>query len=191
MNPSDRSPVFFRDVNLPPPGGFFFEYAGERARGPTFVSIEPAVRGIMRRHGIPGTPEMAVAAYMCPKLDDPGRYCRGPVVPEMHTTAAEAMANSVKYCSRNVVPFDRIARREAVCLKCPKHRRHWCPTCTGHPDRIRGLMGGRRPDIPEDRLSGVCECAKAYEYAVASVEYAADEPIWSGAPETCWRRRDV
>jgi len=184
-------PVFFCDVNVAPPCGFYFESHGERVFGKTFVSIEPKVRKLMDKYGLSGTPEMVVAAYMCPRLDDPARYCRGQYVEVPHVTASEAFSNSLPYCRKNVVPFDKIARRETACIKCPKHRRDWCPTCTGHPDRLNVEMGGRRPSIPEDKMTGVCDCARAYEYAIASVEYGQDEQVWEGAPGTCWRFQDV
>lgn len=188
----DRVPVFFRDVNNTPPGGYFYEVHGERVQGRTFIEIEPKVRMLMHKYDISGTPEMAVAAFMCPCMDDPGRYCVGKTVTAPpHVLGKEAFENSVPYCARPVVPFDRISRRIAVCTACPAHQRHWCPTCTGHPGRLSRMFRGKRPDLPEDKATGVCGCARAYEYALTSVEYGKNEPIWSGAPETCWRRHDV
>lgn len=183
--------VYFRDVGAVPPGGYFCEIRGEKVTGRTFIEIEPKVRRLMNKYGIPGLPEMLVAAYMCPRLDDPGRYCRGATVPVPHTRAKDAFENSVPYTKKPVVQFDRIERREIICTKCPKHQRHWCPTCSGHPSKLAAMFAGRRPDLPVDKVTGVCECAKAYEYAVASVEYGKDEKIWEGAPETCWRYNDV
>lgn len=183
--------VYFRDVNAAPPGGYFCEIRGERVSGKTFVEIEPKVRKLMAKYNVLGLPEAVIASYMCPRMDDPGRYCRGAVVPDAHTRPSVAFERSIPYTSKNVVPFDRIERRETVCSKCPKHARHWCPTCSGHPARLLEMFKGRRPALPVDKVTGVCECAKAYEFALASVEYGADEKIWEGAPETCWRYNDV
>jgi hypothetical protein len=183
--------VYFHDTNLTPPGGFFCEVAGEKVTGRTFIEIEPKVRALMTRHNIPGLPEALIASYMCPRLDDPGRYCKGETVPVQHTRPREAFEKSVAYTRKPVVSFDKIERREIVCTKCPKHQRHWCPTCSGHPAKLSAMFAGRRPDLPVDKVTGVCECAKAYEYAITSVEYGKDEKIWEGAPETCWRYNDV
>lgn len=188
---SNADPIFFHDTQNPPPGGFFYETHGERVRRSTFIEIEPIVRALMAKYHIPGTPEMEVAAYMCPRLDDPGRYCRGKLVEVPHTRAKEAFENSIPYVRRRVVTFDRIARRENICTRCPKHQRDWCPTCTGHPAQLSRMFGDVRPDLPEDKVTGVCSCARAYEFALASVEYRKDEKIWEGAPDTCWRFHDV
>lgn len=188
---ANKNSIYFHNVNIVPPGGYFCEIHGERVTGRTFIEIEPKVRALMHKYNIPGLPESVVAAYMCPKLDDPGRFCRGEVVPVAHTRAKEAFENSIPYTKKHVVPFDKIERREALCTKCPMHQRHWCPTCSGHPARLSDMFGGKRPDLPVDKVTGVCECAKAYEYAVTSVEYGKDEKIWEGAPETCWRYNDV
>ena len=188
---ASNTPLYFHDVNMAPPGGYFCEINGERVSGRTFIEIEPKVRMLMSKYNIPGLPESVVATYMCPKLDDPGRYCRGPVVPIAHTRPREAFENSIPYTSKPVVSFDKIERRESVCIRCPKHKRDWCPTCSGHPARLSGLFRGKRPSLPVDRVTGVCECAKAYECAIASVDYTPDEKIWEGAPETCWRYNDV
>lgn len=184
--------VYFKDVNMVPPGGlFFYETHGERVVGRTFLEIAPKVRALMAKYGIRGLAESEVAAYMCPRIQDPGRYCRGPAAPAAHVPAPAAIANSLPYCSRRVVAFDEIERRMRVCQKCPKHARDWCPTCSGHVSRMMAAFGGRRPKLPEDSTSGVCQCAKAYEIAIASAEYEKGEKAWEGVPETCWRNGDV
>lgn len=184
-------PVFFKDTQSAPPCGYFYETHGVRIRARTFVEIEPKVRALMAKFNIPGTPEMAVAAYMCPRLDDPGRYCEGSVKAVPHVLSLEAYKNSTPYTTAPVVPFDRVARRERVCAECPKHQRDWCPTCTGHIVRLSSMFEGKRPDLPEDKVTGVCGCARAYEYAICSVKYGDKDPIWDGAPDTCWRHTDV
>lgn len=186
------SHVFFRDVNNPPPGGlYFYETHGERVTARTFIEIEPRVRKLMEKYHIGGLPEEEVARYMCSRIRDPGRYCAGPEVPKANVRPHEAIDEALKYCSRQVVPFDVIERRMQVCHTCPKHSRDWCPTCSGHVSKMLDAFGGRRTRMPVDSASGVCQCARAYEMAIASVEYAADEPVWDGAPDTCWRKNDV
>lgn len=184
--------VFFKDVNNVPPGGmYFYETHGERVTGRTFLEIKPKVMALMEKYGIPGLAEQAVAEYMCPLIPNAGAYCRGDNVKAEHVRPHDALNNSLPYCDRQVVPFDRIERRMQICVTCPKHARDWCPTCSGHVSTMRKAFGKRRTELPEDRLSGVCQCAKAYEIAIASVEYPTDEKIWDGAPDTCWRKTDV
>lgn len=182
-------PNFFRNVNIAPRGGFFYETHGEKVSAPTYVQIEPKVRALMRKYGIPGTVEQAVAGYMCPRIPEAASLCTGPVSRAAdYVMPREAMANAEKAAAgRHVVPFDEIERRLRVCLSCPKHTREYCVTCTGHMQRIMLLFNGRRPSVPEDRGSGICRCARAYEAALASVEYGPGDKVWDGAPETCWR----
>lgn len=185
-------PVFFKESNFVPPGGlFFYEAGGERAVGRTLVEILPKVRAINARHGIQGTAEAALAAYMCPRIPNAGAYCRGADVPGAHVLPHAALRASMPYCRRHVVAFDVIERRMRACQACPRHARDWCPTCSGHVSAMLNAFGKRRTALPEDTLSGVCQCAKAYEIAIASVEYGEDEPVWEGVPDTCWRKVDV
>ena len=184
--------TWFRTTNFVPPYGlFFFETHGERVVARSFVEIEPKVRALMERFSIPGVPEQVLADYMCPRLPDSGRYCRGTSVPDPHVRPQEAIRNSLGYCTRKLVDFGEIARRLRKCAGCPGHARDWCPTCAGHVSRIMDAFGGRRSRLPEDSPSGVCQCAKAYEMAIASVEYGKDEPPWDGVPDSCWRKTDV
>lgn len=184
-------PLFFVNLMDPPPEGFFFEADGERITGRRWLEFEPKLTDLMRRHRISGLPESVLAEFMAPHLSDPGRYVRGPAVLKAEVRGPEALANSATYLSRPVVPPDRIERRIAACSKCKMHFRGWCPTCSGHVQRMHQAFGGRRPSLPCDVATGVCRCTKAYEYAMCSVEYGADESVWEGAPETCWRYRDV
>lgn len=181
-------PSFFRNVNIAPHGGFFYETHGEKVAAPTYVEIEPKVRALMRKYHIPGTVEEAVAGYMCPRIPEGARLCTGSFAPARDMIPArEAMANSEAYAGRHVVTFDELSRRLRVCMACPKHTREFCVTCTGHMNRILLLFNGRRVSVPEDRGSGICRCARAYEAAIASVDYGRDEKPWAGAPDTCWR----
>lgn len=184
--------IWFKTVNfIPPYGLFYYETHGEKVVGRTFLEIEPRVRALMAKYGIPGLPEQEVAAYMCARMPDSGRYCRGAAVAKEHVRPAEAIRNSLPYCSRPLVDFGEISRRLRVCAACPRHARDWCPTCSGHVSKMESAFGGRRPKQPEDSVSGVCQCAKAYEIAIASVEYGKDEPVWGGVPDTCWRKANV
>lgn len=189
------SSTWFKDVNfIPPQGMFFYASHGETAVGRTFLEIEPKVRAIMARHGITGvTPEQEVAAYMCARMPDPGRYCRGGASekPE-HVRPHDAIANTLPYCRREkLVDFAEMSRRMRVCAACPMHARDWCPTCAGHVSRMNEEFHDRRTKVPEDTTSGVCQAARAYEMAIAAVEYDRGEPVWVGVPDTCWRKTDV
>lgn len=184
--------LFFRDVNNPPPGGlYFYETHGEKVTARTFIEIAPKVRALMAKYGIKGIAENELAAYMCPRLPNPGAYCRGETVPLAHVVPHVAIKESLPYCARRVVDFDVISQRMRVCAECPQHKRDWCPTCNGHVALMRSAFGSKRPPVPEDTLAGVCQCAKAYEMAIASVVYEPDEPVWVGAPSTCWRKTNV
>lgn len=184
--------IFFKDVNNPPPGGFFCEIAGERVTAPTFLEMLMKLRPLAIKHRITQPLESYIAAYMAPRVDDPGRYFFGPDIDnKARVRQLEAFENSQSYLKRQLVPFDKLSRRYQVCFQCPQHKRDWCPTCTGHPGRFDVAFGGRRVKVPEDKVSGVCQCAKAYEYVINAVEYSPEDKIWDGAPETCWRYNDV
>lgn len=184
--------VFFINVNNPPPGGmFFYETHGERVAARTYIELEPKVRRLMEKYGITGLPEEEVARYMCSRIPDPGSFCRGAEIIAAHVRPHTAIENSIPYCRKQTVAFDVIERRLQICQGCPKHARDWCPTCSGHVSRILAEFNGRRTQLPQDKLSGVCQCAKAYEMAIASVEYGEKDKKWDGAPDTCWRNKDV
>lgn len=182
------SAIYFKNVNVSPVGGFFYEINGERVTGRHFCDIENKVRALLRKYNRKETAEEAVAGYMCPRISEAPWLCTGGFK-STKIPATEAMQNSVYITDgREVVPFDEIERRIRICLSCPMHTREFCVTCTGHMERIMLLYAGRRPKVPEDAGSGICKCAKAYESALVSVEYRKDEPIWEGVPETCWRK---
>lgn len=182
--------VYFRNVNTAPAGGFFYELNGEKVTGRFFCDIEPKVRALLRKYKRTETVEEAVAGYMCPRIPEASWLCTGGDFKRVGVRPAEAMKNAERLTlGREVVAFDEIERRLRICLSCPMHTREFCVTCTGHMERIMLLYAGRRPRVPEDAGSGICKCAKAYESAIASVEYGRDEPAWESAPETCWRNR--
>lgn len=170
--------------------GYFFELNGERVEGRHFCDIENRVRAMLRKAGMTCTAEEAVAAYMCPRIQEAGWACKGmPVGSRPHILPADALRNSVTaVAGRHVVPFDEIERRIRICLGCQKHTREYCVTCTGHLERIMAMFSGKRPRVPEDSGSGICTCAKAYESAIASVDFKNSESVWEGVPDTCWRK---
>ena len=175
-----------------PPGGFFFAIGPDRVESRTYQGIIPRVRMLMAKHGMEGSPEEALAAYMCPRLGPAARgYCAGDFGGSPDVPQKEAFENSAPYLSKPVETFDRIEGRMVRCQSCPEHFRAWCVTCTGHYQAMRQAFGPRRPRLAVDSTSGVCKRARAYEAAIASVAYGPDEKIWEGAPETCWRRQDV
>jgi len=175
------------------PGGFFFEIDGDRAEARTLVELRPKAAAILARHGRGGeSVDAAVAAFMCPRLGNDARWaCSGEFRHEKWISPRDALAKSAEFGGRPVVPFDEVERRLAACSACPKHYRGWCLTCNGHLERVLSLFGGARPRLPADSGSGVCRCTGAYEAAMVSVAYGEGDEVWEGAPETCWRRRDV
>lgn len=178
--------VRFRSTMVPPPGGYFFyEHGGEQLRASTWVQMKPLVEDLMRRHGLSGYADRLVAEYMCPHM--PPWYCEGAGV-RVVTSVKVALKNAEPYYPRELVQFDEISRRMRICHDCPKHERDVCLTCTGILDRIRAAFRGRRVPVLEDKMSGVCGCARTFEAVIASVEHG-EEPVWDGAPDTCWRRK--
>lgn len=184
---SDR--VYFKNVNIAPRGGFFYEINGEAVSAPHFCLIEGPVKELMRKYHVQGTAEEAVANYMCPRIPEASWMCTGSFSRSV-IRPAEALSNSFSIMDgKEVVPFDDIEKRLRVCMSCPKHTREFCVTCTGHMERILRYLSGRRPKLPEDNGTGICKCCKAYESAVASMEYRDGDAMWDGAPETCWRNQ--
>lgn len=184
--------MFTASVDMMPalPGGYEFAVGDDVVTARTAAEIMPKVRRLLLKHGISAPAEMALAEYMCPRMGPfATKFCTGVPVPPEHVLAGEALKNSASYMRRPMVPFETIQRRMGMCSDCPAHERHWCPTCVGALSKLKDMSGGRRPTLPVDRFSGVCGCARAYEAAVCSVDYEEGEAVWSGTPETCWRRK--
>lgn len=180
--------IYFRNPNVAPQGGFFYELNGEKVTGRYFCDIEPKVRALLRKYRLTLSAEEAVAEYMCPRIPEASWMCTGGFT-KAKIQPSEALKNSKLISEgRDVVPFDEIERRLRTCMACPMHTREFCVTCTGHMERILLYYGGRRQKVPEDAGSGICRACKAYESAVASIEYRKDEAVWEGVPDTCWRK---
>lgn len=185
--------VRFQNPYASPPGGmFFFEHEGERVTGRCFQEIAPKVRRLMEKYSIPGTAELVLAEYMCPRMGPAANwFCVGKFDRSTDIRSVEAMDNCKPYFAKPLAPFDKVERRLERCMACPKHFRGWCLTCTGHYERMMRGFRGMRTELPIDRGTGVCLCARAYEAAVASVEYGDADKVWEGVPDTCWRKNDV
>lgn len=180
-------PIFFKNINVSPEGGFFYEINGEKVSGKHFCDIEAKVRHLLRKYRRTESAEEAVATYMCPRIQEAPWLCTGGFS-SAKIRPLEAMTNAERIVQgRDVVTFDEVERRLRICMACPMHTREFCVTCTGHMDRIMTLFAGRRQHLPEDAGSGICRAVKAYESAITSVKYNQGEPIWEGVPETCWR----
>lgn len=175
----------FRNARTPPPGGeFFFEHGGERISARTWFEFLPKMQDMIAKHGLHGTPLDLAAQYMCPRI--PSWYCTSGGVPVLSTDAARAAAKP--YFGKNVVTPSEIASRMAVCRSCPRHERTVCLTCTGIASWAVSSFGGRRPALPEDRMSGVCRCAGTFDMVVASVD-SRELSGWKDVPDTCWRNK--
>jgi len=185
--------VRFENPYAAPPGGkFFFEHEGERVEGRCFQEIAPKVRKLMDKYSIPGSAELVLAEYMCPRLGAGASwFCKGQFQASNDVRSTEALDNCKPYYGKTLAAFDVVERRLEKCLACPKHFRGWCLTCTGHYNHMMLGFRGQRTELPIDRGTGVCLCARAYEAAIASVEYGKDDKIWEGVPDTCWRKEDV
>lgn len=175
----------FKSVMCPPPGGkFYFELNGERVEARDWFTMRGLVTALFERHGVKAVPEDAVAVYMCP--DMPDWYCTEGG--RKTFTMKEARTNAVPYFQKNIVPYDEMVRRLAVCRQCRQHDRNVCLTCTGNLQWIAERFQGRRRRIPDDDLSGICRAAATFESVVTAVE-ASELPEWSGVPDGCWRKK--
>lgn len=166
----------------PPGGEYFFEHGDERISARTWGEFLPKLKELMARRGIQGAPRDVAAGYMCPRL--PPWFCTSGGVAVTSTDAARAAARP--YFGMHVVPPQEAARRMSVCRTCPMHSRTVCLTCTGIAQWALASFGGRRPSLPEDRMSGICRCAGTFEMVAASVD-ARGLPRWKDVPEGCWR----
>lgn len=180
-------------LSAAPGGRFFYERDGRRVEAGTYDSAVQAVARLLAERGVAADAEEELAAYMCPRVGrDALWFCAGGEPVSAGVPPRDALENSLRaVAGRLVATFDTIESRLATCQRCPKHERNWCPTCTGHFDRVMVSLSRKRPRLPLDRGAGVCACAKAYESAICSVEYGKDESAWEGTPEGCWRRKDV
>ena len=175
----------FKSVMCPPPGGkFYFELEGERVEARDWFTMRGLVVALFEKHGVKAVPEDAVAAFMCP--DMPDWYCTEGG--RKTFTMKEAREKSAQYFSKNLVPYDEMVRRLAICRSCPRHDRNVCLTCTGNLQWIVDRFAGRRRRLPDDDMSGICRSAAAFESVVTAVE--KDElPEWTDVPDTCWRKQ--
>lgn len=169
---------------LPPGGLYYYEVGGERVESRYWHELRPKAAALMARHGIPGTPEAAVSAFMCP--DMPPWFCAG-APPARYVPSDTLRENALPYFSLPLVPYPEMVRRLAVCRKCPKHHRGTCLTCSAAHQWLLAGFQGRRSRLPDDSASGTCLAAKTYEIAVTSVDGAL--PAWEDVPETCWRNQ--
>ena len=173
---------FKSTMMTPPCGEYFFEHSGERVSARTWREFLPKMRGMIAKYKLVGTPLDLAAQYMCPQL--PSWFCTAGGVRDTPVDVARKEARPL--FAKHVVAPQEIARRLAVCQTCPRHKRTVCLTCTGIASWIRESFGGRRPPLPEDRMSGVCGCADTFEMALASVD-ARELPEWKDQPAKCWR----
>lgn len=167
---------------MQPPGGeFFFSHDGEEIREKNWFLFKPKMLDLMKRHGLQGSSEELVAAYMCPSMPD--WYCTEGGVKTVRLD--EAKRNAEQYFSSYLADNEVIKERLAVCRKCQKHSRTFCMTCTGLLRWISAKFGGRRKKVPGDELSGICTCCDTFESVVCSVE----KPWTLGdAPDNCWAK---
>lgn len=175
----------FRTTMMTPPNGeYVFEHGGERIAARTWIEFLPLMKGLMARQGLTGSPVSLAAAYMCPFLPD--WFCTSGGVKTVPMDSARKAASPL-FKLHVVTPAETVRRLEA-CRACPCHSRQVCLTCTGIASWILSSFGGRRPALPDDRISGICTCAGTFEMAVASVD-ERELPAWTDVPDCCWRNR--
>ena len=170
----------------PPGGSWTFSVDGDTVSSPLYDDMLRKVDALLRKHGVNESAVAALANYMCPLLPEGQCTGEGSASPVIYPHDAEAEAK--RYFGRPIETADVIARRLQQCTRCKAHRRDFCLHCTGYDQWVYGKFGGKRPKLPADDASGCCSCAKTMEAVIASVCYGKDEPVWEGAPDTCWRR---
>lgn len=171
---------------VPPGGVWFFQIGDDRVSHPVYDAALRQVGELLKKHGDRRSPAQALAEFMCPHM--PAWFCAGSVARSPAVFPRDAAKAAAPYFSRPLVPADIVTRRMALCQDCKRHRRDFCLHCTGYDEWIREGFDHRRPALPVDEASGCCTCTGTFEMVMASVEYRKDEPVWEGAPDTCWRR---
>lgn len=176
-----------RNLNNPPPGGEYFAFVnGERVSDRYWIGLRPKIVHLLEKYGLEGSPEQIAAESMCPYMPD--WFCSG-VSAHKVVRINEAKEVAKEFFRRDCVTFDEVSRRLQICASCPKHDHSLCLTCTGLLRWILVSFGNRRIAVPEDKLSGTCECARTFTSVAATVAYEDGEPEWEGVPENCWRRK--
>lgn len=183
------TPRFTQTFATPPGGLWFFQIGDDRFAHPVYDIALREVARLLKKHNDPRPAPRALAEFMCPHM--PPWFCEGPVAHSPVIHAKDAAAKAHPYFSRTLVPADIVTRRMEACQDCKMHRRDFCLHCTGYDSWVREGFRNRRPPLPVDAASGCCTCTGTFEMAMASVEYGKDEPVWEGAPETCWRRLET
>jgi hypothetical protein len=177
----------FISIHATPPGGMY-EYAigDDVVRDRSRFRIAELAGKLREKHGLPAShdPFIFVMEYMCPRLPDGA--CTQPT--SIHTIKASVVkANSLPLMKMPCATSDVIEQRICTCVSCPMHRtKGFCMDCTGILDWIYKEFGPRRPQLPVDHATGVCECDLVLAAVSASV---ADLPPVAGVeyPAGCWR----
>lgn len=169
----------------PPGGKWMFAVGDEIIESPLYEDMLRKVDALLRKHGIKANAVTELANFMCPMLPDGQCTGDGPSSPNIY--GPEAEKNARQYFGRTVETADVIMKRMQICTKCPKHRRDFCLHCSGYDQWVYDKFRGMRPKLPTDDASGCCSCAKTMEAVIASVCFGENEPVWEGAPDTCWR----
>lgn len=183
--------IAFNNKFATPPGGLYvYELNGQVVSHRSVLMMEALIRELHAKFGIPLTkaPEYLLAEQMCPQL--PNGFCSKAVGIRRYDIN-ECRANALPYYTKPMATRDVIEQRLAYCVSCPKNDRMICLTCTGLIDEVKRGFGGRREKLPQDAAVSVCLCAKTLGAVVSSVEYTADDPVWEGTPDTCWRKKNV
>ena len=185
------SPVRFAHTAcaVPPGGLWFFQLGDDRIAHPVYDIALRHVDEILKKHKDTRSAAQALAEFMCPHM--PAWFCVGAVKTSPMIYPKDAADAARPYFSRTLIPADIITKRMEICQDCKKHRRDFCLHCTGYDAWVREGFDHRRPALPVDEASGCCLCTGTFEMVMASVEYSKDDPVWEGAPDTCWRRLGI
>ncbi len=175
----------FKSIDYHPEHGY--DYADDL--GSFHDSTKLGICEKVRKHFVatgrmpPGDPFLHVMNYMCPRLPDgtctePSRF--------KFTTIEQIKVNTRKFFGQPMATFDDIEARLLICQSCDKHRRDYCPGCTGFGRWIEAGFGGRRSALAIDEVCGICSVDETMVAAAATPK--AVVAIGQEAPDVCWRK---
>lgn len=176
----------FKSPGATPPGGVYeYELNGEVVRDRSNIRIALLVERLRTKHGLPsiGGGMRYVMEYMCPKLPD--GFCTTPSS-NPPIRASDVKLATVPCFAKPVATSDVIEERIATCVACKEQRTSgFCMDCGNLLGWVYEAFGTRRPRLPADHVTGVCQCDKTLVVASASVADPASEIQY---PANCWHK---
>lgn len=175
---------FARTMSAPPGGEWFWEDGETFIHSPSYADAVDALARHFRAKGIQRDPASALAEHMCPRM--PRGFCIGATQAQSGPTLSELLTRTRDIClGARMQDAATAQRRLERCASCPKCSHPTCVPCRGVDAQIYEMFEGRRPPVPADRKSGVCDCFTVFAMALATVDDKVPDP--PDLPDTCWR----